>query len=51
MENRRSATRQNRFMDLEQWGRERCWVILRLPCGQMRREGGAAAGGDFLQRV
>jgi hypothetical protein len=30
---------QRRFADLEQWIKERAWVVLRLPSGEMGREG------------
>jgi hypothetical protein len=34
-----AAMHQGRFADLEQWIKERAWVVLRLPSGEMGREG------------
>ncbi|GAB4577504.1 MAG: hypothetical protein Fur0022_02350 [Anaerolineales bacterium] len=42
-----AAMHQNRFVDLERWVRERCWVLLRLPTGQVGREGSRLLAGIF----
>ena len=42
-----AAMHQNRFVDLEKWVRERCWVVLRLPSGTMGREGARLTAGIF----
>jgi len=34
-----SAMHQQRFVDLNHWIKERAWIILRLPSGEMGREG------------
>ena len=34
-----SAMHQDRFVDLHQWIEEKAWVVLRLPSGEMGREG------------
>jgi hypothetical protein len=34
-----SAMHQDRFVDLNQWIEERAWIVLRLPSGEMGREG------------
>ncbi|MBK7452240.1 MAG: type IV secretory system conjugative DNA transfer family protein [Anaerolineales bacterium] len=34
-----SAMHQERFVDLKRWINERAWIILRLPSGEMGREG------------
>jgi len=34
-----SAMHQERFVDLTQWVEERAWIVLRLPSGEMGREG------------
>src|ERR1700690_3075003 len=34
-----SAMHQERFVDLNQWVEERAWIVLRLPSGEMGREG------------
>jgi hypothetical protein len=34
-----SAMHQERFVDLDRWIEERAWVVLRLPSGEMGREG------------
>lgn len=35
----------NRFVDLEKWIRERAWIVLRLPSGEMGREGARMTAG------
>jgi hypothetical protein len=40
-----AAMHQDRFVDLECWVRERAWVVLRLPAGEMGREGARLAAG------
>lgn len=40
-----AAMHQERFVDLERWVRERAWVVLRLPAGEMGREGARLAAG------
>ena len=40
-----SALHQNRFVDMEKWVRERAWVVMRLPSGQMGREGARLTAG------
>jgi hypothetical protein len=40
-----AAMHQDRFVDLERWVRERAWVVLRLPAGEMGREGARLAAG------
>ena len=42
-----AAMHQNRFVDLEKWVKERCWVVLRLPSGTMGREGARLTAGIF----
>ena len=42
-----AAMHQDRFVDLEKWVQERCWVVLRLPSGQMGREGARLTAGIF----
>lgn len=42
-----AAMHQNRFVDLEKWVQERCWVVLRLPTGQIGREGARLLAGIF----
>lgn len=34
-----SAMHQERFVELDQWIEERAWIVLRLPSGEMGREG------------
>jgi len=34
-----SAMRQERFVDMNRWIEERAWIVLRLPSGEMGREG------------
>jgi hypothetical protein len=34
-----SAMHQERFIDLNKWIKERAWIVLRLPSGEMGREG------------
>jgi len=34
-----SAMHQDGFADLQRWVEEKCWIILRLPSGEMGREG------------
>ncbi|MEJ2708925.1 MAG: type IV secretory system conjugative DNA transfer family protein [Anaerolineales bacterium] len=40
-----AAMHQERFVDLEAWVRERAWIVLRLPAGEMGREGSRLAAG------
>jgi len=40
-----SAMHQERFVDLNQWIDERAWVVLRLPSGEMGREGARLTAG------
>ena len=40
-----SALHANGFVDLESWVRERAWVILRLPAGEIGREGARLTAG------
>jgi len=42
-----AAMHQNRFVDLEKWVRERCWVVLRLPSGTMGHAGARLTAGIF----
>ena len=42
-----AAMHQNRFVDLEQWVKDRCWIILRLPTGQIGKEGARLLAGIF----
>ena len=42
-----AAMHQNRFVDLEQWVKDRCWVVMRLPTGQVGREGARLLAGIF----
>jgi hypothetical protein len=42
-----AAMHQDRFVDLERWVRERCWIVLRLPSGTMGREGARLTAGIF----
>jgi hypothetical protein len=42
-----AAMHQDRFVDLEEWVRERCWIVLRLPAGTMGREGARLTAGIF----
>jgi hypothetical protein len=42
-----AAMHQDRFVDLEKWVQDRCWVVLRLPSGQMGREGARLTAGIF----
>jgi hypothetical protein len=42
-----AAMHQDRFVDLEKWVEERCWVVLRLPSGKMGREGARLTAGIF----
>lgn len=39
------ALHQNSFVDLEKWINERAWVVLRLPVGEMGREGAKLTAG------
>jgi len=32
-----AAMHQNRFVDLEKWIKEKAWIVLRLPSGEMGR--------------
>ena len=34
-----SAMHQDRFVDMNQWIKEKAWIVLRLPSGEMGREG------------
>ncbi len=34
-----SAMHQEKFVDMDRWIRERAWIVLRLPSGEMGREG------------
>jgi hypothetical protein len=40
-----AAMHQERFVDIDRWVRERCWVVLRLPSGEMGREGARLTAG------
>jgi len=40
-----SAMHQENFVDLNQWIKERAWVVLRLPSGEMGREGARLTAG------
>jgi hypothetical protein len=40
-----SAMHQERFVDLNQWIDERAWIVLRLPSGEMGREGARLTAG------
>ena len=40
-----AAMHQNRFVDMENWVKERAWVVLRLPSGTMGREGSRLTAG------
>jgi hypothetical protein len=40
-----AALHQNRFVDLEKWVKEKCWIVLRLPSGEMGREGARLTAG------
>ncbi len=40
-----SAMHQERFVDLNQWIDQRAWVVLRLPSGEMGREGAKLTAG------
>ena len=40
-----AAMHQNRFVDLENWVEEGAWVVMRLPSGQMGREGARLTAG------
>ncbi|HNA87671.1 MAG TPA: type IV secretory system conjugative DNA transfer family protein, partial [Anaerolineales bacterium] len=40
-----SAMHQERFVDLKQWIDERAWIVLRLPSGEMGREGARLTAG------
>ena len=40
-----SAMHQERFVDLNQWIDERAWIVLRLPSGEMGREGAKLTAG------
>jgi hypothetical protein len=40
-----SALHQNGFVDLESWVRDRAWVLLRLPAGEIGREGARLTAG------
>ncbi|MGD9091558.1 MAG: type IV secretory system conjugative DNA transfer family protein [Anaerolineales bacterium] len=42
-----AAMHQDRFVDLEKWVRQRCWIVLRLPSGLMGREGARLTAGIF----
>ncbi len=40
-----AAMHQPRFVNMEQWVNDRCWVVLRLPSGKMGREGAQLTAG------
>jgi hypothetical protein len=40
-----AALHQSSFVDLERWIHERAWVVMRLPAGQMGREGAKLTAG------
>jgi len=40
-----SAMHQERFVDLNQWIEDRAWIVLRLPSGEMGREGARLTAG------
>jgi len=40
-----SAMHQERFVDLSRWIEERAWIVLRLPSGEMGREGARLTAG------
>ena len=40
-----AAMHQERFVELERWAEERAWIVLRLPAGEMGREGARLAAG------
>jgi len=40
-----AAMHQNRFVDLEKWIKEKAWIVLRLPSGEMGREGARLTAG------
>ena len=40
-----AAMHQNTFVDLEKWIDERAWIVLRLPSGEMGREGAKLTAG------
>jgi hypothetical protein len=40
-----SAMHQERFVDMNQWINERAWIVLRLPSGEMGREGARLTAG------
>ena len=40
-----AALHQDRFVDLEKWIREKQWIVLRLPAGDMGREGARLTAG------
>jgi hypothetical protein len=40
-----SAMHQPRFVDFDQWIEERAWIVLRLPSGEMGREGARLTAG------
>jgi hypothetical protein len=40
-----SAMHQERFVDMSQWINERAWIVLRLPSGEMGREGARLTAG------
>jgi len=42
-----AAMHQDRFVDLERWISEKAWIVLRLPAGQMGREGTRLTAGIF----
>lgn len=42
-----AAMHQNRFADVETWVREKSWIVLRLPSGEMGREGARLTAGVF----
>ena len=40
-----AAMHQSRFVDLEKWIKEKAWIVLRLPSGEMGREGARLTAG------
>ncbi|NPV86287.1 MAG: TraM recognition domain-containing protein [Anaerolineae bacterium] len=40
-----AALHQDSFVDIERWIRERAWIVLRLPSGEMGREGARLTAG------
>ncbi|GAB4577336.1 MAG: hypothetical protein Fur0022_00670 [Anaerolineales bacterium] len=40
-----SAMHQDRFVDMEKWVKEQAWIVLRLPSGEMGKEGARLTAG------